>query len=823
MFNLTEYRRSPQALSDWLPWALLLRPNLLLNKDGSIQTTICFRGIDAKTTTATEQAAFRAQTNQAFKRFGSGWCIHVDATRRADTAYPTGQFDHPLAAAIDEERRTSLETRYSYTSRQFVTFTLLLPNDYGQKLLDLLLTNPQRSGRQSKASPLAAQIDEFERSVTNIVNILASVLPEVRRLDADETLSYLHDCISDRPLAVKCPAIPCYLDALLSDTPLVGGMQPRLGRNHLQTIAVRAYTPTTLPLLLDALNDLPFEYRWVARFIPLGREDAASELQRSRRHWFARRKAIWTLLREFLTQTESPLIEPEAVLKGAEVDEALAALGGEHCSFGYTTVTVTTWHTNPDQLERNARSIQRVIDSTGLVSRFEDLNAVQAFLGSQPGNAYADVRRPLLSTLNLCDLIPVSSVYCGQSRDEHLDGPPLMQLHTNGSSPFRFALHQAGVGHTVVLGPTGMGKSTLLRFTEVQSQRYPGTQVYTFDRGRSARTLTLAMDGDYYALTPEATSLSFQPLSQLDQLGELAWANDWLLSLFAEQNYVPNAAEKEHLWSALTSLARLPRPQRTLTTLCEVVQVQALRELLQPFTLTGPYGKLLDSAEDRLSEGLWQTFELEALIDHPLALAAVLPYLFHRLEQRFGSFVTRPDGTLQPRLTLLVIDEAWMLLQLKHFGGQIRTWLKTLRKKNVAVILATQSLADIVDSPLASAILESCPNRIFLPNPAALEPATLRYYRDLGLNDRQIAIIQSATPRRDYFYVSREGSRLFQLELGPLAKALCASGTATEQALVERLMGVSTRESFASAFLDQCGLPHWAERIRGARNVGVSQ
>ena len=186
---------------------------------------------------------------------------------------------------------------------------------------------------------------------------------------------------------------------------------------------------------------------------------------------------------------------------------------------------------------------------------------------------------------------------------------------------------------------------------------------------------------------------------------------------------------KEHLWSALTSLASAPISERTITGLSVLLQSNALKQALQPYTVAGPWGRLLDAEAERLGEADVQAFETEGLIGAGAA-PAVLAYLFHRIDDRL-------DG----RPTLLIIDEGWLALDDPGFAGQLREWLKTLRKKNASVIFATQSLADIDGSSIAPAIIESCPTRLFLPNERALEPQIATIYRRFGLNDRQIEIL----------------------------------------------------------------------------------
>jgi type IV secretion system protein VirB4 len=288
-----------------------------------------------------------------------------------------------------------------------------------------------------------------------------------------------------------------------------------------------------------------------------------------------------------------------------------------------------------------------------------------------------------------------------------------------------------------------------------------------------------------------------QPLARINEVAERAWAAEWIAAILARENVNITPEVKEQLWSALTSLASAPIDERTLTGLSVLLQSNALKRALQPFCLGGPHGRLLDAEAEFLGEADIQTFETEGLIGSSAA-PAVLAYLFHRIE---GRLIGTPS--------LIIIDEGWLALDDKGFASQLREWLKTLRKKNASVVFATQSLADIETSPIAPAIVESCLTRLFLPNERALEPQITAIYRRFGLNDRQIEIIARATPKRDYYCQSRRGNRLIELGLGPLALALCAASSKTDQKRISNLFAEHGRENFARAWLVSRGLS-WA-------------
>jgi len=337
----------------------------------------------------------------------------------------------------------------------------------------------------------------------------------------------------------------------------------------------------------------------------------------------------------------------------------------------------------------------------------------------------------------------------------------------------------------------------------LQFRRYRNARVILFDKGNSARAAVLAMGGTHHALGGEGAAI-FQPLRRIDEPAERAWAAEWVGDLLAHEKITLTPDVKAAVWSALTSLAAAPPEERTLTGLSVLVQSNPLKAALQPYTLDGPFGRLLDAADHRLTLSDVQRFETEDLLRQPSVVLPVLTYLFHRLEDDF-------DG----RPTLLILDEAWVFLDTPIFAARIREWLKVLRKKNVAVVFATQSLADIAGSAIAPILVESCPQRIFLPNDRAIEPHGRAAYEAFGFNDRQIALIAGATPKRHYYLQSRRGNRLFELGLGPLALALCGASTPEDQRLIDRLLA-ETPDHFAAAFLAAKGLPWAADLLNPA-------
>ncbi|HVQ70174.1 MAG TPA: conjugal transfer protein TrbE [Bradyrhizobium sp.] len=852
MLNLREFRSHAHRLADWLPWACLIAPGVVLNKDGSFQRTVCYRGPDLDSATEAELMSAASRVNNVLKRFGSGWALFFDATRIPASDYPRSQFPDAVSWLVDEERRASFEGTVDaawddpsrragqhFESIAHLTFMYLPPVERVSRLEALFLENPAsqtagsnplsrlfRRGHTARSRHVGDQdapgrdsssdgqpprraarpggyqehLQRFIQETDRAIDLLSSILPEIAPLDDKDTLTYLHSCVSTKRHPVSVPGIPAYLDAFLCDEPLTGGLSPAIGRSHLRTVTVLGFPAVTFPGVLDDLNRLGVAYRWATRFLPLDRTQAQAALSRYRRQWFAKRKSLGAILKEVMFNEQAALLDTDADNKAVDADAALQELGDDLVAFGYITTTVTVHDEDSYAADEKIRAVERAINSRGFTTIRENVNAVEAWLGSLPGQAYANLRQPIVHTLNLAHMCPLSAVWAGEARCEHLDGPPLLLAKTKGATPFRLTLHVGDVGHSLIVGPTGAGKSVLLSVLALQFRRYQGSQLVIFDKGRSARAATLALSGAWYELGLKG-GLAFQPLRDVDDDGARLWALDWLCGVLAHERILITPEVKETIWSALKSLGSAPVAERTMTGLVALLARDALRQALTPYTLEGPYGRFLDADADRLSSADVLTFEMEELMALPGLVAPVLTYLFHALEARF-------DG----RPTLLVLDEAWLFLDDPLFADRIREWLKTLRKKNVAVVFATQSLSDIADSKIAPAIIESCPTRIFLPNPRALEPAQSETYRRFGLNDAQVRLIAEAFPKRDYYLQSRAGNRLFELGLGPVALAFAAASSPEDQRLIGALLAKFGPSQFAKNYLAARDL-QWAANL----------
>jgi type IV secretion system protein VirB4 len=415
----------------------------------------------------------------------------------------------------------------------------------------------------------------------------------------------------------------------------------------------------------------------------------------------------------------------------------------------------------------------------GFAARVETINTMDAYLGSLPGHGVENVRRPLINTMNLADLLPTSTIWTGLNQAPCPMYPPLapalMHCVTHGSTPFRLNLHVRDLGHTFMFGPTGAGKSTHLALIAAQLRRYPGMSIFAFDKGMSIYPLAKATGGKHFTVAADDDQLAFCPLQFLETKGDRAWAMAWIDTILTLNNVETTPGQRNEIGNAIMSM--YTSGARTLSELSVTIQDEAIREAIKQYTVDGTMGHLLDAEEDGLSLADFTVFEIEELMNlgEKYALPTLL-YLFRRIERGLHG---------QP--AVIILDEAWLMLGHPAFRAKIREWLKVLRKANCLVLMATQSLSDAANSGILDVIVESTATKIFLPNVYARDEDTAALYRRMGLNARQIEILATAIPKRQYYYVSENGRRLDDLALGPLALAFVGASDKDSVATIKTL------------------------------------
>jgi len=809
LYRPRQYRR-PHGTRGWtvasiashVPWALLYDPGVVFNQDGSFMACFRVRGHDLDSSAPADLAAIARRFADAMLYLGDRWAMHAETQRHAVADYPATAMPDPVTALVDAERGAHYERPGAFFEpRQFVTITYQPPQDVVAKTHRFLI-----AGAPHGDVDYARELDTFEHTLARIADQLSGAFHVVERLAHEALLTYLHSTVSTRWHTVGPFDTPAFLGYLLPDQYLRGGMYPQLGDDHVRVVGVKGMPAASWPEMHQALAELPFALRLSVRFVALSPETALRLFKKQWRRWFSLRKGIVRIIMDSFIPGPGSKDDPVALARADEADAAREAVANGLLGYGYLTVSVVVWHPDLATVEQRARVVEQILTRRGFIAVTETFNAIEAWAGTLPGNVAANVRRPVLSTINAAHFIPLSSAWTGP---EHVDtgmlsGPPLFHATSQGNTVFRAALAEGDVRHTLVIGGTGGGKSTLLGFVGLQFARYHDetrpAQVYVIESGRAGYVSTAAGGGVHYHFGDPETGLSLQPLRGVDTPAEAEWAHGWLTTLLRLQGLAVDPQHQQQLWSAVEALAAQPVDRRTMTTLVRLVQNRDIKAALAPYTEGGPYAPYLDG-DDAPAPGSRATFEISEVLDQPVAKPVLLA-LFRYLHRQFR------DGAP----TVLIIDEAWLALDDPILNPEIRKWLVTLRKMNVGVILSTQTIADVVGSSIAQQILSSCPTRIYLPNPEAASPEVRAEYEAIGLSERQIGVIANATPKRHYYITSPSGARLVDLELGEVALAFCAAGSREDLDAARHFRRHhAAGPEFATAWLRHKGLHHAAD------------
>jgi type IV secretion system protein TrbE len=804
--QLTEHRVRTRGAADLLLYDTLVEDGILLQQDGSLLAAWSFRGPDMASATHAEMAALSARLNNVI-RLGSGWMLQCDAIRSQAPEYPSvGAFPDTTTRIIDDERRQQFMAEGShFETEHFLTLTYLPPLENEEKVRGWMF-----EGREKQEGAADRALARFKAKIASFEDVFRSLF-QVQRLGATSfadsqgfihhhhgLLRYLHRCVTGEDHPFIRPEIPIGLNDLIASQQLSGGIEPSIGRRHIRAVAIDGFPRLSCPGILGALDALPVEYRWNTRAILMDSEEGRALLDKTRKKWRSRIRG-W---KDQIFRTQDGPVNLYAQEMAVDAEEAMGIASAGDVQFAFYSSVVVCMDEDRARVDDAAALVTKTVQSLGFSSRVETINAIEAWRGSLPGDGYRNVRRVVLHTLNLADLLPIASVWAGLRKNPSAlmppESPSLLYAATTGSTPFRFNLHVDDLGHTLMVGPPGAGKSTFLGLLAAQWFRYPEARVFAFDKGCSLYLLTRAANGEFYDIGSGQTHLAFCPLREIDTDPDLAWAVEWLEGLCIAQGAAVGPRERNAIAQAVKQL-RLS-PTRTLTEFCAEVQDQSIRDALQYYTLGGPLGHLLDAEEDCLRDARFLTFETQHLMAlGDKAVIAVLLYLFRQIEKRL-------DGSP----TLVPLDEAWAYLKHPLFRERLREWLKTLRKSNGVVLLATQNLSDVFGSEIGDVILETCPTKVLLPNAEAGNPTSRILYDRIGLNEREIAIVQTSLPKRDYYIVSPLGRRLIALSLGNVARAFVGVNGREEREGAVRFMDAH-HDAWQMEWLKARGLADWAE------------
>lgn len=826
--------RTKQELgfSEILTYQTLISEGVVHCKNGAFLAGFWYEGPDLESATKEEIEALTAFVSRSFLRFGAGWMLHVEMIRKPAETYPEGYFKEPTNFLIDIERRKQHQQEGGHFETKMGIFFTYLPPVFEQsgklrKAANLIMGETEDEYidlTDKNLSDFENKLHEFETVLTASKQIKLSrmgVRPFTTN-NGDEELNFeilqaLNYVINGKwhPIRLPNPA-PTYLDTLLARDILVG--TPLIyDDKKILIITILGYPHGSYPGILHDLSLLPYEVRFSNRFIFTDYLDASGRLSSMRKKWAQKMRSFIALL---FNMTDAP-VNIDAVMMVEDIDAASVALDSGDICYGHHTCVVIVRGHDDAEIEERCRDIEKIFEFKGFMAKIEKRNGFEAFIGSLPGHGYENVRKPLIHSLNFADIIPMTTNWTGEEHCPSAYFPPkspaLLQAASVGSTPFKLNLHDGDVGHTLILGPTGAGKSTLLSIIASQFERYEDARVFVFDKGYSMYPLAAScLNASHYDIgkTDErGARMRFCPLAKIDLPTERLTAQEWLETCVALTRNDPcTPEERELIYHALTNLASTTTStqERTMTHFIGTIQDIKLREVLSFYTGDRPGGILLDGDRNEIDYKHMTVFELEQVYNMSEKLVVpVFLFLFHEIEKRLTEIV---EGETNPP-SLIIIDEAWTALNHTMFQQKLAEWLLVLRKKNCAVIMATQNLSHIINSPIRQTILDSCFTRILLPNPSALNEDMRNLYMNyLALNSKQVQIIAEGVMKRHYYYAAPNSRnyRKFDLDLGNVALSFVGA-TSKEDLKTIRYLHSKYGEVWPKEWLNMRGMQDWGE------------
>ena len=493
---------------------------------------------------------------------------------------------------------------------------------------------------------------------------------------------------------------------------------------------------------------LELSWEWA----PSASDQARKRLRSAQRHFWQKRYSATSQL-----MGGGGMVDAAAATEADRIALAGTELESEGVAYGDLSLCLALHGRDAEEAERSFAELNRIfgqMDAKLIRERYYQLGA---YFARQPGQPRPrQLRKVFVSAGAAGALAPLFGPSRGHPRSRHLGAPAMAVLETRARTAYHFDLFGGSdVGHTIVLGSTGSGKSFLLNFLLVNALRY-NPRIAILDMGGSYRWLTKLAGGSYLALSPEDAGTALNPFGLEASERSYRFLASWIAYLLGIGGYQAGGDDTSEIRQCVEDLFRRPARERRMGKLVKSLPVK-MRPALDRWHGTGAWARIFDTSADSL-EGLadWQVVDLAGAAQYEDLASAAMQYVLERLSAQID------DENERDRLKILVVDEAWKFLRDPAIAGYLLEAVKTWRKRNAALVLATQSAVDVSEGSNAAALLESCPTKVFLANPSM---DAGRYERLFALSPSETDTIRKLQPKRELYLRRPEEAETLQLHV----------------------------------------------------------
>ena len=740
-----------------------------LTKAGHVGITYSLRGIDVDGVTHAQRRILTHHMEAAFRHLDEHCRVYQYLVKRIADPFEAPICGEPVAQEALNRRTAYLNDRRSELY-QLAHYVVLLyePTSRAKTAtrLERIWRRPADAFRdwlqtQRTLQLLQSELDDTILALHHRAESFESQLADLglKRLPQAETFRFFRQLVNYDP-AVLCAtpiATPdVYLDYFVANSAVDCHRDHLMvGRRHVKALSMKEPPSQTFAHVLGDLIALPGEFIACLEWQRVPQDRMRRDIQSRRRHYFNKRVSLVNYVSPE-AKAEEMLVDESATATVKQLGDALTEMEVNGHVFGRCSLTVVLHHEDRRTLDHQAAQTMKVLAAHDGAFFDETYNLLNAWLSLVPGNGSRNLRRLAVLETHAADLSFLFGVDQGQPGSPLIKAP-LAIFETPHQTPFAYHLHVQDVGHTLVLGATGSGKSFLLNFLVTSAQQYdPFTVV--LDLGRSYQKLATLLHGGYVELGLRQQHVSINPFSLDPTREHLHFLHGFVRVLLeGEDGYRLSDLEDREVYDAVENLYVLDRGQRRLFTLANLLP-RSLMARLQKWVEGGRYADLFDNVEDTLTFERLQVFDFDAMRAFPALIEPLLFYILHRVNERLLD--ERDAGTLK----LCVMDEAWRFIQNATLRAYVQEALKTWRKRNAAMILATQTIDDFASVDLLRTVVESCPTKLLLANPA-LDRS--RYSELFQMNEMELDLVASLMPRRQIVLKRPDLTKVLTLSVDP--------------------------------------------------------